>query len=77
MSQERGCPDRVVGLAAMGENVDSAVDAEQVTDRVLVEQIVARIVLAGTALKAFRRHSRSRPFRQTCGPVGDGVRERI
>ena len=40
-----------VGLAAVREHLDAAVDAELMADRVLVEQIFLQIILAGAHLK--------------------------
>src|SRR5665213_1365174 len=47
-----------VGLATARENIDAAVAAELMVDRMLVEQVLLQIVLAGAQLKALRRQER-------------------
>src|SRR4029079_2828771 len=43
-----------IGLLAAREDVDAAIDAELVVDRVLVEEIFLQVFLAGAELKTLR-----------------------
>src|SRR5438445_2958647 len=44
-----------VGLSAVREHLDAAIDAELVPDRVLVEQVFLEIFLTGAEYKTLRR----------------------